>query len=210
MTFSSTNHQNGLLKNRDPFNPYRHGRSTAFVMPIRTPVTMSSFSVRAYNAIGGASSGSSLCLMVMPSASQSLPGPEHNARSSCRPRRRRIAGMPWVGCNRADQDRAGRTLLFADEIDAPMDAVGTIDVGEAGRAEHHHVARRRPAERMRGRIGVMISLDLDDDAADAVDQKRRADQIGRDLWTLRAKKRVSAACRGQGRPLRRVSDFEPF
>ena len=34
---------------------------------------------------------------------------------------------------------------------------------------------------MRGRIGVMIGLDLDDDAADAVHQQRRADQVGRDL-----------------------------
>ena len=45
------------------------------------------------------SSASSLCLIVIPSASQSLPGPEQSARSSCNPRRRRIAGMPWVGCS---------------------------------------------------------------------------------------------------------------
>src|SRR5258708_2842883 len=31
--------QNGLLKNLDPFSPYRHGRSAAFVIPIRTPTT---------------------------------------------------------------------------------------------------------------------------------------------------------------------------
>ena len=47
---------------------------------------------------GRLSSGSPV-LMVMPSASQSLPGPEHNARSSSTPRRRRIAGRPWVGCS---------------------------------------------------------------------------------------------------------------
>ncbi len=34
---------------------------------------------------------------------------------------------------------------------------------------------------MRRRIGVVIGLDLDDDAADALEQQRRADQIGRDL-----------------------------
>ena len=34
---------------------------------------------------------------------------------------------------------------------------------------------------MRGRLGVVIGLDLDDDAADAVDQQRRADQVGSDL-----------------------------
>ena len=46
-------YQNGLLKNRDPFNPYRHGKSTALVMPIRTPITISGFSIRACSAIGG-------------------------------------------------------------------------------------------------------------------------------------------------------------
>ena len=34
---------------------------------------------------------------------------------------------------------------------------------------------------MRGRFGVMVGLDLDDDPADAVEQERRADQVGRDL-----------------------------
>jgi hypothetical protein len=32
-----------------------------------------------------------------------------------------------------------------------------------------------------GRIGVVIGLKLDDNAADAVHQQRRADQVGRDL-----------------------------
>ncbi len=81
----------------------------------------------------------------------------------------------------ADQHGACRTRFLADEIDAPVDAVGAIDIGKAGRAEHHLVARRRPAVRMRGRFGVMIGLDLDNDAADAVHQQRRADQIGSDL-----------------------------
>src|SRR5882724_3682111 len=89
--------QNRLLTNFDSFNPYRHGRPAALVIPIRNPVTISGLLTRACSANGGASSGSSLCAMVMPSASQSLPGPEHSERSSCRPRRRRIAGMPWVG-----------------------------------------------------------------------------------------------------------------
>src|SRR5262245_59526007 len=33
---------------------------------------------------------------------------------------------------------------------------------------------------MRGRIGVVIGLDLDDDAADAFEQERRTDEIGGD------------------------------
>src|SRR5947208_3004400 len=80
-----------------------------------------------------------------------------------------------------NQHRACRTHAFTNKIGAPMDAIGTIDIGKTRRAEHHAVAWRRSAKGMRGGIGVMIGLDLDDDAADAVDQKRRADQIGRDL-----------------------------
>ena len=89
MTVSCPDHQNGLLRNFESFSPYRHGSSTALVMPIRNPVTMSGFFVRACSAIGGASSGKPLCASVMPSASVSLPGPEHSDRSSCNRRRRR-------------------------------------------------------------------------------------------------------------------------
>ena len=113
---------------------------------------------------------------------------------------------------RADQHGAGRAFLFADEIDAPVDAVGAIDIGKARRAEHHEVARRRPAERMRGRLGVMIGLDLDDDAADAVDQQRRADQVGRDLMHTAGKERAFERLAriggglGSGLMLRAISD----
>ena len=72
-----------------------------------------------------------------------------------------------------------------------MDAVGAVDVGVARRAEHHGVARGRPAEAVRGRIGVVIGLDLDDPAADAVDQQRRADQVGRDLVDAAGKERAT-------------------
>jgi hypothetical protein len=66
-------------------------------MPIRTPLTISTSAVRACSAIGGRSSGNSPCAIVMPSASHSLPGPEHSARWSEKPRRRRMAARPWVG-----------------------------------------------------------------------------------------------------------------
>ena len=81
---------------------------------------------------------------------------------------------------RADQHRAGDARRLADEIEAPMDAVGAVDIGIAGRAEHDGIARGRPAKRVRRRIGVVIGLDLDDDAADAIEQERRTDQLGRD------------------------------
>jgi hypothetical protein len=56
----ATTPQNGLLKNLEPFSPYRHGNSIALVMPIRTPLATSALPTRAYRAIGGASIGNAL------------------------------------------------------------------------------------------------------------------------------------------------------
>ena len=39
----------------------------------------------------------------------------------------------------------------------------------------------RAAKRMGGRIGMVIGLDFDDGAADAANQQRRSDQLGRHL-----------------------------
>src|SRR5580704_10074317 len=39
-----------------------------------------------------------------------------------------------------DQDRAGRAFWLANEVHAPMDAVGAVDIDIAGRAEHHRIA----------------------------------------------------------------------
>ena len=71
--------------------------------------------------------------------------------------------------DRADEDGAGASLPLADEIQAPVNAVGAVDVGVTRRAEHYGVALGAAAEAMRGGIGVMIGLDLDDDAARALE-----------------------------------------
>src|SRR4051794_41378579 len=46
--------------------------------------------------------------------------------------------------DRPDQHGAGAALRLADEVQAPMDAVGAVDIGVARRAEHHGIARRLP------------------------------------------------------------------
>ena len=71
---------------------------------------------------------------------------------------------------RPDQHGAGAAFFLADEIEAPVDAVGAVDVGVAGRPEHHRIALGRTVIGMRRRIGVVIGLDLDDQPADAVNQ----------------------------------------
>ena len=195
----------GFERNFESCSPYRHGSSTALVRPIRTPATMSALPVRACSAIGGAIERQSVV----------RDGDAERFRQFARTRTQRALVVqpapaahrryPMGRLQRTDQDRAGRALFFADEIDAPMDAVGAIDIGKARRPEHHAVARRRPAKRMRGRLGVVIGLDLDDDAADAVDQQRRADQVGRDLDARCGRRtRASAACPGRAKSARRV------
>ena len=85
------------------------------------------------------------------------------------------------GLKRADQHRAGAAFFLAHEIEAPVDTVGSVDVGVAGRAEHHGVALGSAVIGVRRRVGVVIGLELDDDAADATDEQRRTDELGRDL-----------------------------
>src|SRR5205085_1622283 len=88
---------------------------------------------------------------------------------------------PVLGRERTDERRLRPALDVAHEVQAPVDAVRAIDVREPGRTEHHRVARGRPAERMTRRILLVVRLDLDDRAADAVDEERHADQVGRHL-----------------------------
>ena len=91
----------------------------------------------------------------------------------------------------ADQHRAGRALRLADEIQAPVDAVGAVHVGKAGRAEHHGVALGSAPEAVRRRVGVVIGLDLDDQAADVVDEQRGPDQFGGDLVDAAGEERAA-------------------
>src|SRR5215813_1420462 len=79
----------------------------------------------------------------------------------------------------ANQDRAGAALRFADEIDAPVDAIGAVDIHMAWRSEHHSIAGGRSPKAVRRRVSVVISLNFDDRSADAVGKKYCADQIRR-------------------------------
>ena len=48
---------------------------------------------------------------------------------------------------------------------------------------------------MRGRVGVVIGLDLDDAAADAINQKARSDQFGRHLMDAAGEEAAAEAGR---------------
>src|SRR5262249_32673886 len=88
---------------------------------------------------------------------------------------------------RPNEDGAGRTLGLADEVKAPVDAVGAVNVGVAWGPEHHRIAGCRPPVAMRGRIGVVIAPHFDQPAADTVEEQRRPDQVGRHLVNAAAK-----------------------
>src|SRR5438132_126424 len=47
---------------------------------------------------------------------------------------------------RADKDGAGAAFLLADEVEAPVNTVGAVNIGKPGRAEHHCVARSLAAK----------------------------------------------------------------
>src|SRR5207249_10608708 len=80
-----------------------------------------------------------------------------------------------------NQNCARNSLTFANEVEAPVDTVGAVHVRDAAREEHRRVPLGPAAEAVGGRILVVVRLDLDDHAADAVDVELRADQLGRDV-----------------------------
>src|SRR5439155_22706646 len=85
------------------------------------------------------------------------------------------------GLGRADQGRLRHALLPAHEVETPMDAVRAVDVGVARRSEHRCVAWGPAAVAVARGIFLVVRLDLDDAAADAVDEQRDADEIRRHL-----------------------------
>ena len=90
---------------------------------------------------------------------------------------------------RTDQDGAGRSLLAADHVQAPVDAVRAVHVHVPALEEHRGVAvRQAVAEPVRGGILVVVGLYLDDHAADAIDGQLGSDQRRRDL--VRASRQI--------------------
>ena len=149
-----------------PASQYRHGRSVAWLIPTRGPVRIV---VAAGSRSGGGPmpSGEPGPQTSAPSRARSMPSAWHRrpvrgpgrprgsggcrrhrrsarseARSAARPRRRRPASSaPSMTSPARMQHRLGLPGGLADQVDAEMHAVGEVDVGMAGRAEHHRVAR---------------------------------------------------------------------
>src|SRR4029079_10214700 len=82
---------------------------------------------------------------------------------------------------RTNQGRTCHAFGLADEVEAPVDSVRAVDVRVAGRAEHRGVALRPSLVAVAGRVLLVVRLDLDDPAAEAVHEERCANELGRDL-----------------------------
>lgn len=70
----------------------------------------------------------------------------------------------------ANQDTRAMSLRAANEIEAPVNSVGAIDVGSTGRAEHHIVTFGGTAKTVRRRIFVIICFRLHNASPDPIEE----------------------------------------
>jgi penicillin-binding protein 1A len=107
---------------------------------------------------------------------------------------------PVRGLERAQEHGGSRPHVAADDVRAPVDAVGAVHVERPRLAEHGGVARRAAAVRVARGIVRGIRLDLDERAADTVDEQPRAEQPAGDLVHVareeRAVERAQKSCSG--------------
>jgi hypothetical protein len=87
-----------------------------------------------------------------------------------------VQAVGWL--QGAEQDRRARAGS-ADQVQAPVQTVGAIDIGSANRAEHRRVALRGTRKGVRSRVVNVVRFCLDHDAADPVEGQQGADQAAR-------------------------------
>ena len=138
---------------RDPTAQKRQGSSTALVIPIRSPATISTSSQP--GGRGPIRSGPRTRSLLV-----ELELDVERLRQLARARAQllhRVEPAPLAHrvergdrLERADQHRRPDALGLADRVDERVDAVGAVDVRDPGRAEQHARARRS-GRRTRGR-----------------------------------------------------------
>ena len=78
----------------------------------------------------------------MPSACVSLPGPEHRSVAASQAAARAHLLDAVERLERADQHRRADPLGLDDRVEQRVDAVGAVDVGDAGRPEQRRACER--------------------------------------------------------------------
>lgn len=76
----------------------------------------------------------------------------------------------------AYEDGGALAAFSADQVEAPVQAVGPIDIGDTRRSEHRGIPRRFAPEAMRCRVHPVIGLRLDDEASNAVNKEPHTDK----------------------------------
>ena len=154
-------------RGRLPRAQKRHGSSTALVIPMRVPTS------RARRPAGCArlDRGSARRAATVPLRSRL---DAERLRELARAVAQVLVALDAAArahqldaverLERADQHRGAHAHRLADGIEQRVDAVGAVDVGDAGRAEEGLGARRDADERVAGRLGVVVGLGLDDHA----------------------------------------------
>ena len=82
---------------------------------------------------------------------------------------------------RTHEHRRRSTLPAADKVETPVNPVRSVHVGSPRRTEQGFRSLGRAAEPMARRLVLVVRFDLDDPAADPVDEQGHADQVGCDL-----------------------------
>ena len=115
---------------REPAAQKRHGRSSAFVIPMRVPTRTSGRGpLGGPSRIGPSKRSVALSSRPMPSACVSLPGPEHRSPSRTQPAALAHQLDAVDRLERADQHRGADALGLAHDVEQRVDAVGAVDVG---------------------------------------------------------------------------------
>lgn len=71
-------------------------------------------------------------------------------------------------------------FCHAYEIEAPVDPVGTVNIDGSRCTEHNGIAVGFAAKAVGSRIGLVVCLGLDNDAAGTAIQEKGTDQLLRD------------------------------
>src|SRR5690606_32097380 len=94
-----------------------------------------------------------VCATVGHRDAERLTEPARSAREIRLPAAPRTRDLhPFNHLPRAQQDPAAGALPVANDVQTPVHAVTEVDVGVAGRSEHHRVLHPGSAERMAGGI----------------------------------------------------------
>ena len=84
--------------------------------------------------------------------------------------------QPGNRLKRANENPGAMPVRSANEIEAPVDSIGAVDISVERRPEHDEVSPGRATKAVGGWIFMIIRLDLDDSPADPVDQESRSYQ----------------------------------